>query len=346
MKIPELKLYHSILLLVPLGWFLNGKYYFSRFQSEGFDFPLSIVIAVTLIIFASFVFGCSQYFREKKSRLWVLFFSVYIILAIYSINCTTAGQYWDQQKINQQSDTVIIDKENTAFLISLYKEKINDLKNEYKKLNTIRDNSLSDLSDLYYYKNTTKTIEDMKTEIKTELKDYETKLENLLKKNKVSAKNQDDIKMSKTLYIFYNENSPEKVQFIFQVILSIIIESIAQLSIFSIIKIEFFNTKKNEIKEIKNIYTPVKITKNELRHFCVIAWGGIEKKQSKSLAGKTAFMNIASKVCHSFTEEKHSILMRKALENDLIRKENNEYFPNFIDRDNFYHNMCEIMNFT
>ena len=89
----------------------------------------------------------------------------------------------------------------------------------------MRDKTLEDLDDLYNWKNTTKTVEQMKDKIKKDLREYEIKLENLNKENKVSAKNKENIKMSKTLYIFYvkifslkGENPEENVQFIFQII--------------------------------------------------------------------------------------------------------------------------------
>lgn len=339
-------IYYAILLLVPVGWFLNWKYYFSRFESEGFGW-IKWIVSIALVIFASFVFATSQYFREKKSKLWIPFFIVYCILAIYSINCTAAGQYWDMQKINEKTETIIIDKENTSFLISFYQEKIKELKIEYNKLNEIRNKSLDNLGDLYYYRNTTKTIEEMKNEIKTELKNYEIKLENLLKENKVSAKNQDNIKMSKTLYIFYNKDSPEDVQFIFQVVLSVIIESIAQMALFAFMKIKYFSEKK-EIIRIKKPYSPIEITQNELRHFAVIAWRGIDKKQCPTLLNKTTFMKVIKNICHTFTAEKYKLIMRTAIMKKLIKKDKNGYLPGseFVDREFFYRKMCEIMKFT
>jgi hypothetical protein len=162
-------------------------------------------------------------FKRKKTKLSKLFFIGYCVLALYSTNCTVAGQYWDQQIKKQEINTFVIDKENTFFLIKSYEEKIKNLQNEYDNLNEIRDNSLNDLSDLYNWKNTTQTLEEMKKAIKAELKEYENKLEKVLSENKVSVKNQNEIKMSKTLYIFYanifnmkTETDDEKIQFIFK----------------------------------------------------------------------------------------------------------------------------------
>ena len=345
-------IYYVILILIPVGWFLNWKYYFSRFESEGFGW-IGLVLSIALVIFASFVFTCSQYFKQKKSEIWKIFFIAYFILALYSINCTAAGQYWDQQKINEKISTEIIDKENTAFLISLYQEKIKELKTEYDKLNDMRNKSLKDLGDLYYYKNTTKTVEDMKNKIKKELKSYELKLENLLKENKVSAKNMNNIEMSKTLYIFYavifnmEKGSEEIIQFIFQVILSFIIESIAQMALFAFMKIKYFSEKEEET-EIEKSYSPIEITKNELRHFAVIAWRGIDKKQCQTLLNKTTFMKIIKNICHTFTDEKYRFIMRIAITKRLIKKDKNGYLPGseFVDREFFYRKMCEIMKFT
>lgn len=351
-------LYYTILLLVPVGWVLNWYYYYQRFLSEGFN-EIGLVISITLVIFASFLFGTSQYLKRKKSNMYILFFIGYIVLALYSINCTTAGQYWDQQKINQKTETEKIDKENNSYWIKRYEKKISEAEKEFDYLRDIESKSIKNLSNMYYYKNTGKTVEERKNELKQEIADYENELKKLTDENIVSAKNQDNIKMSKTLYLFYSnalnmKNGEEKIQIIFQIILSILIESIAQLAIFAFMKIKFYSSykKTKPMPPVTKIYTPIKITQNELRHFAVIAWSGINKKQSKSITNKSTFMGIIKNICPEFTENKYKLILRKAVENKLIKREENKYFPgsDFIDQDIdqefFYKEMCKILKFT
>jgi hypothetical protein len=354
-NIKSIKSYSFILLLIPCGWILNWKYYYSRFISEGFDW-VGLILSIVLVIFASFLFATSQYLKLKKSGIWKLFFIGYCILALYSINCTVAGQYWDQQIKKQEINTTQIDKENTAFLINSYQKDIENLQDEYNKLNDMRNKTLNDLSDLYNWKNTTKKIEDMKAVIKIELKEVKQKLEKILIENKVSAKDKDNIIMSKTLYIFYSkffnikeENGDEKIQFIFQLLLSIIIESIAQLSIFAYMKIKFFDQLSifKTDKTVK-IYSPVQINKNDLRLFATLVWRGIDTKQSKRLYNKTTFMNSVKKVNPHYRDDFYRTIMKTGIENKLIIHKEDGYYPasEFVNREYFIKKMSEIMNLT
>ena len=341
-------LYYTILLLVPVGWFLNWKYYFSRFESEGFGW-IGWVLSISLVIFASVLFSISQFLRMKKQKAWILFFVGYIVLALYSINCTAAGQYWDQQVKNQEFNTHQTEKENLSFLISQYQTKIKSLQEEYNKLNEIKDKSVDDLSDLYYYRNTSKRVEDMKAKLKIEIKQYEEKLEKILIENKVSIKQETNTKMSKTLYIFYRiifkqpEGTEETIQFVFQILLSIIIESIAQLSIFSYMKIKYILEHKDD-KKLNKTIIPEKINHEELRHFSVNAWRGINTKQSKMITDKKTLINLTKRYCIHFTEKKYIQIIKKAIVNGLLKSDRKGLHPaDFVSQDIFYSKMKKIL---
>lgn len=341
-------LYYFILLLVPLGWFLNGKYYFSRFTSEGFGEWLSLIIAVTLVIFASIIFSSSQLLKKKDKKVWILLFGIYCILAIYSINCTTAGQYWDQQVKNKQFNTEKAEKENESFLLQEYQDKLKSLQKEYDKINSRIDNTIENLDDMWNYKNTNQKAEDLKKEIKNEIKIYEKKIEDILKENKISVKEKDNITMSKTLYIFYSaafnmrgENPHEKVQFVFQLLLSIIIEMIAQISIFI-----FLNVRPEEKKKIEK---KIEIFASELRNFALIAWNGIKRGQSRYLTGKSVLFRNMTRHCPYFTEQKYKMIMSKAIEKHLIKKDRKYGFlpaSEFVDQEFFLKKMKEYFKIT
>jgi len=344
-------LYYTILLLVPVGWFLNWKYYFSRFESEGFGW-IGLVLSIALVIFASYLFATSQFMRQKKQKIWILFFIGYCILALYSVNCTAAGQYWDQQIKNEETKTVIIDKENIEYWIEIYKKDIAKAEKEIENYQRIRNESIDNLSDMYYYKNTGKTLRQLIDEENKKIKTARSELKKLTDKNKVSAQNQDDIEMSKTLYIFYRiilkkpEGTEETIQFIFQIILSIIIESIAQLSIFSYMKIKYISEYKKEKKiEKKNI---AELNKTELRNFVTIAWRGITSKQTKRLTNKDTIMSIIMNFCPFFTNKKYNKIVKIAVVKNLLKTDKNGFYPasEFINQEIFYQKMQEYLNLT
>jgi len=341
-------LYYTILLLVPVGWFLNWKYYFSRFESEGFGW-IGWVLSIGLVIFASYLFATSQFMRQKKQKVWILFFIGYMVLALYSINCTAAGQYWDQQIKNQEIKTDKIDKENIEYWIETYKKDITKAEEEIENYQKIRNESIDNLSDMYYYKNTGKTLRQLINEENKKIDIARKKLKELTDKNKVSAKNPDDIEMSKTLYIFYRrcfkqpEGTEETIQFVFQILLSIIIESIAQLSIFSYMKIKYILEHKDD-KKLNKTIIPEKINHEELRHFSVNAWRGINTKQSKMITDKKTLINLTKRYCIHFTEKKYIQIIKKAIVHGLLKSDKNGLHPaDFVSQDIFYSKMKKIL---
>jgi len=343
------KIYYLILILVPAGWVLNWKYYFSRFDSEGFAGWLCVMISIILVIFASSIFAASNFFKKKKNKIWILFFSIYCMLAFYSINCTTAGQYWDQQIKNRESNIEHSEKDNQFYLVEEYKKKIEKAGTEYDKLNEVKNASIESLSDLYYYKNTTSKIEKQKSELKTEIKEYEIKIENILNQNKISIKEKQNKIISRSLYEFYavvfkitGDKKIEKIQFIFQILLSIIIELIAQISIYVFMSISDIN-HNIEVTENKTI-----VKQNELKHFTVLAWEGITRKQSVFLTDKSTLLKHIKKLSMNFNELKYRYVIKTASRAGLIKKKHGGYIPgsNFVDSDYFYNQMCKIYKFN
>jgi hypothetical protein len=258
-----------------------------------------------------------------------------MVLALYSINCTTAGQYWDQQTKNQEAKTDMNKKQNQQVLIDMYRENIKIAENEFSKLNDIKYSSLDDMGDRYYYKNTTKMIEDKQAELKIIISENQEKFELILSKNKISAK-QDDIKQSKQLYEFYANfiNKPgltsEHVQFVFQILLSILIELIAQVSIYIFMQI-------NESDKIKQMV----FTREEIKQFTRIAFKDIIDNGKKYFLDRDTIMQLMNGF--NLDKKKYKHIIRVATKSRLIVREKKKYKPanEFIDRQIFLDNMCE-----
>lgn len=328
-------IHYLIFILIIFGWFLNAKYYYSRFISEGFEIYISFIISISLVLFASLCFTMSKHFKKSKNIRWkYITFISYIFLAIYSINCTTAGQYADMQKINKQILLSKNEQENYLYLIKRYEKKIENAEKEYNIIEEWKEKSIDDLSDRYYYKNTTKTVEEQQRELKEEINLYETKIENLLSENKVSAKSEDII-LNKSLYEFYSINNSEKIQFVFQLLLSIFIELIAQISISCFI---FFDNKKKIIKH--------DLSENKIQKFSIHAWHEIMNSDKKSITSKENLIQLIRKTCHDFSEDDYHDIINIALKKGLLRRRNGGYIPDdFVDSNYFYREMCKYFNF-
>lgn len=326
--------------MVPFGWFLNAYYYLLRYESEGFSVWVKYALAIGLVIFASICFIASQVFLKYKNIPWfIVSLIVYIILALYSINCTTAGQYWEQQLKNQEIKKHTNKQDNQSALYKLYKKQLERAENEFEKLDKIKYKSIDDLSDRYYYKNTTKSVEKRQTELQEQIKDYEKKIESILSENIISA-NQQESEQSKQLYEFYSnlifksKNNTEFVQFIFQILLSILIELIAQISIYIFMQINNFSPV---IKE-KMI-----ITKEDIHAFTKMIYLNIMAKKSEYFLDKNVVLKLMD---GKFNEKKYDHLVKAALKNKLMirDKKTKKYKPenSFIDRSCFYKNMCDF----
>ena len=332
--------------MIPLGWWLNGYYYLLRYESEGFNQHIKWILAVGLVIFASACFSAAQFFKTKNNKTGLaISILIYIILALYSINCTTAGQYWEQQKKTEETTISVNEKENQKELVEMYKNNIKIAEDELIILNDVKYSSIDDMSDRWYYNQTTGKVEKKQDELQARINENQAKIENILSENKISVKSE-EINDSKQLYTFYanffqgnKKNNTERVQFIFQVLLSLLIELIAQVSIYIFIKM-------NNTAEIK----PVKIgyTKLEIEEFTRVLYKNIFDKTGKRtsavyLLDKNSTIKMMGV---GFSKNKYKHLVKLAVKNKLIVCEKGKFRPNgaSIDRKAFYNNMCKSLD--
>jgi hypothetical protein len=336
------KFHYGLFALVAAGWFLNAKYYYSRFNAEGFPWELALTIAVSLVVFASVVFVMRQRMAQKKPML-----ALWALLAIYSINCTVAGQYWDQQVKNTEVKKDLNSQENSQYLIESWRQRIIDLDEEYKTLEAQKRETIKNLEDRFDYKRTTADVEKRQDEIKKERKEYEQKIEAAISGDEVSAKSE-SLNFAKNIYQFYSADRADVIQFIFQVFLSVIIELIAPLSLLfftilnkkpcpvTIIK-EEKTVKEEKPKEILN--------KSIVRNFVTTAWYMIRANKKDYLTNKDSILKMANMKRINFSPEAYDKIIECGLANNLISLEGGRYKPasNFVDEDYFYEKICEYL---
>ena len=190
------------------------------------------------------------------------------------------------------------------------------------------------MSDRWYYRNTTKSVEARQSELQTIIEDNQIKIETILSENKISAK-QDTIKKSEQLYKFYSDFfkniSSEQVQFIFQLLLSVLIELIAQVSIYLFIQMNG-----------KQINHSMVFTTEEIKKFTKIIYMNIIEKKEKYFLNKNDIIKLMS---NGFDEMKYKELIKIAKKDKLIKLEKGKLRPDsgFIDRQVFYENMCKML---
>ena len=335
---------YGLLLLVLSGWILNGKYYFSRYMSEGFDLWVALIVSAGLVVLSSILFSMSKKYREQKQNKSKLIIAIWGFLAIYSINCTIAGQYWDQQVKDSQTENVITDKENTAYLTEQYQENIKELKKEYADLESQKKESIKNLEDRYDFKNTLAATEKRQKEIKAEIQVYEQKIEDIIKNNKISVKRTEDIKILKNIYSFYSPDNPQAIQFIFQAILSIFVELMAPLSLMF-----FMDLKPTKIDDSKKPVNNNKILSYDIiRNFAILAFMNIENKVSEHLLPKPEIVILSRRRGMYIPDQDIQTILDTAEQLELIKIDDDMYKPasEYIDVDYFTEKIFEYCNAT
>jgi hypothetical protein len=309
-------------------------------MSEGFDLWIALIVSIGLVVFSSILFAMSKKYRAKKANKAKLIIFIWAVLAVYSINCTIAGQYWDQQIKDSQTETNTTEKENTAYLAQQYQQNIEELKKESAELARQKSESIKNLSDRYDYKNTVAAVEKRQSEIKAEIKEYEKEIKKIIDGNKISLKRTEDIKILENIYSFYNAKNPKLIQFIFQGVLSIFIELMAPLALMF-----FIDLKPKEFKIVKKTITadPVSIYPETVKNFTILAFMNIENEVSKALLSTQEIHILSKKRGIYMTEKEIDRIYKTAEKKELVKKSGAGYIPasEYIDADYFYEKIAE-----
>ena len=153
------------ILLIACGSFLEIWYYFARFHAEGTSATISIIqgIALTSLLIGLFIL-------RGKQLVWFLI----IPLAAYSIFNTAAGQ---RQSLTMKSESQVL---------NINTQKIEDLENSinrktkrYNDIQTMVNNTVTDLETMWEWKNSTAKYENEMDLIDSEIEDIRLSISEL-----------------------------------------------------------------------------------------------------------------------------------------------------------------------
>lgn len=362
----------GIMIFIGIGAIIISDYYTTIWLMEFLHISLAILLSTLMILFSVGVFEVILVLRENKQFVIIsMCVFLWLVVVCFSMMSTVAGQYNKRIiNINQNiinNSATIIDKEGYDLLIKEEKEieeKIREKKEEKKPFislmsdyETIEDRE----KDKFLYwdayekiKQINIDIENLNNELKLKRKEIKDYYENKKQKGETIGATDKTQIQNKSFYewiasIFKIDS--QYIEFWLSIFPAIFVDIIAPFAI----AIGMFLKRKKQNETEKNIqvekikeFIPIIITKDDLRHFCIISWDGINKRQSRCLTNRITLLKNIKQVCPDFSIDKYNQIMKKAIRGKLIKRENNDYVPGteFIDQEYFYKKMCELMNFA
>jgi len=298
-------------LLIGSGGFLEVKYYIDRFRGDGIDFYISLIIGCALTLFLCM----SVYSRNKKISK-----ALSVSLIIYSILATSAGQHFSFQESKNENVVEEIQSLYTEDEITDKQNQIKQIDDEINKLNETINASITNLEDMWYYKNTIASIEKTKTELKDRRKEIQTDLES----KTGTAKIHKDVKQeSGNIYQFYNKLTlgffgEAMLQFFFQTLLSFFIAMMAPLGI-QILTNEKY---KRPVKKIIPSPNPekIKLSNDLIKQWIRINWVGFRNKKTNKIISRESFEKFMENKKEVFTREIYDVILNRAVKGGVIYK--------------------------
>lgn len=276
--------------LIILGSALEILYYTKRFQNDGIELYLSIIIGVSLTLFLSMLM-----LKRTNFKIWILI----IPLAVYSVICTAAGQSFSLSELRNDQIIDAVQEENRQQEIDEYLKDIDFLNND---LNQLSSQITTDTTwSRNKYAEAIEAIQERQDKIKEEKRILQDKIGEL---RAMQTVNETIKKESTNIYQFYNSLfglNPTYLQFFLQTLLSFFIAAMAPLGIV------ILSTKKKEPvqqhKKRKINYLPL------IKRWVTISWTGHRKNNNyRKILDKSQFLKyyndkyLEKKEQYKFTE--------------------------------------------
>jgi type II secretory pathway pseudopilin PulG len=290
------------ILLIIFGSFLEIWYYKFRFENDGIESWLAITIGIALTLFLALAV-----LKNKKSLI--------IALIIYSILATSAGQSFSLSKYENVISKQDAYEKNYQDNITELENRIKRLDNEYDKIQSDINNSVSNLEDRHNWR---RIIREANARLDT-IESERTKLQAELSRLRSTATTHETIeKKSTNVYLFYNNLTGSIIgsdwwQFIFQTILSLFIALMAPLGIIIIIA-----HKKRLPKKITKTIKDDDYWRPWVERWVHASWIGKRTGKSDKILPADAFFEFTSTRGKPFTKTMYNLILNVAKEKKLL----------------------------
>lgn len=280
------------IFLIILGSALEILYYTKRFQNDGIELYLSIIIGVSLTLFLSLLM-----LKRDKPVIWILI----IPLAIYSIICTSAGQSFSLSELHNEQIRDTVQEDNRQQEIHEYKSDIEMLNNDLDQLS--KQITATTTWARNKYSDAVEAVQERQDQIRAEKKELQDKIKEL---RSMQTFNETVKKESTNIYQFYNNLfgfNPTFLQFFLQTLLSFFIAAMAPIGII----ILSTNKQKPEKKQVrkKPNYLPF------IKRWVTISWIGHRKDNNyKRILDKNQFLKYYN---DRFAEKKEQYRFTEAI---------------------------------
>lgn len=272
--------------MILIGSFLEVYYYQFRFTADGVNIWLGVVIGFGLNLLLLLL----VYWNKNTILI--------IALILYSVISTSAGQTFSMIEKQKSEISEMVNPEKNRIL-----EDIKTLETERNNINNQINNTVTSLEDRYEWKNTLAAAEGRKTEIESQIKNYNNKIDELTDNIELEEKN---------VYTFYSALiggviPKDILKFLFHTALSIFIALMMPTGI----KI-FTLSEKNSI--INN--------RMDYKTWLELAWYG-EKRGRTKIPNVNVIQEYFNIKGIPFDMKKHNEFYNKAIADKYINQSGN-----------------------
>lgn len=296
-KLLQYKPFILPVLLIIFGWVLEIYYYWWRYTSDGIDSWVSLVSGIALTLFLSIL---TKFWKINPK----FFVTIGVFLIVYSVFCTSAGQSYSLQLIQQENEREIAKLEDTRREANRIDNTILSLQNRYDLIEEQKNEFITTFDDRYSWKNTLQTAEDSQRAIQSDILNYRAQKEQLI--DSVEIKPPD-------IYTYYSglfglDN--KWLQFILQTLLSLFIAVMAPVGIL------IWPVKQ----KIRKPYVKQKQTwKDFIEPWVEINWTAVRANRTNpTIIPRQGFFDHARKHNYNFTDDIYDKIHARAIEENVV----------------------------
>lgn len=296
-KLLQFKPFILPVLLIIFGWILEIYYYWWRYTSDGIDSWISLISGIALTLFLSIL---TKFWKVNPG----FFVTIGAVLIVYSVFCTSAGQSYSLQLIQQENEQELAKQEDSRREADRIDNTIKSLQERYDLIESQKNEFITTFDDRYNWKNTLQTAEDSQIAIQNEILSYRSQKEELI--DSVAVRPPD-------IYTYYSKLfkiDNQWLQFALQTLLSLFIAVMAPVGIL----IWPIKTKQ------RRTYTKKKQTwKDFIDPWVEINWTAVRAgRVNPTIIPRQGFFDHAKKHNYNFTDDIYDRIHAKAIEKKIV----------------------------